>query len=223
MEGGSRMVPSRMLAVVLVGAWGAGGLATELVGVRGSFAQFATRIESTIGSTPVTLVLTGGALRQKAVFNIYAIASYVQEGRAVRSAGELAATDCPKQLHLVMERDVTGEQMTAAFTTAIRMGHPAPAFAPELDELAGLLRGRTIRTGDHIWLTHVPGVGLHCQVVGRGEHLIKNVRFSRAVWDVYLGEKNLGESIKQGLVSRLERDGRPPTASRSGRRDRVEE
>jgi hypothetical protein len=127
----------------------------------------------------------------------------VQEGRAVRSAGELAATDCPKQLHLVMEREVTGEQMAESFTAAIRMSHPAPAFAPELAALTGLLRGRTIRKGDHIWLTHIPGVGFHCHVVGQGQHLITNVGFSRAVWNVYLGEKNLGESIKRGLVSRL--------------------
>jgi hypothetical protein len=197
------MVPNRMLALVVVGAWGAGGLAAELVGIRGSDTRFASRIESRIDGAPITLVLTGGALRQKAVFNVYAVGSYVQEGRAVRSAGELAATDCPKQLHLIMERAVTGEQMAESFTTAIRMGHPAPVFAPELDALAGLLRGRTIRKGDHLWLTHVPGVGLHCNVVGQGDHLIENLRFSRAVWDVYLGEKNLGEAIKRGLVSRL--------------------
>ncbi|HEX8201505.1 MAG TPA: chalcone isomerase family protein [Isosphaeraceae bacterium] len=197
------MIPSRMLAVVLAGAWGAGGLAAELVGVGGSSTRFATRIVSRIDGAPVSLVLTGGALRQKAVFNVYTVGSYVQEGRPVRSAGELAAADCPKQLHLVLERDVTGEQIAESFTTAIRMGHPAPAFAPELGELTALLRGRTIRQGDHLWLTHISGVGIHLQLVGQGEHLIKNPAFSRAVWDVYLGEKNLGESIKRGLVSRL--------------------
>ena len=67
---------------------------------------------------------------------MYAIGSYVQEGVAIRTAGELAATDCPKQLHLVMERDVTGEAMAAAFTTAIRQGHPAPAFAPGCNRTA---------------------------------------------------------------------------------------
>lgn len=196
-------VPSRMLALVLVGVWGMGGLGAELVGISGSYTRFATAIEGRIGGAPVKMVLTGGALRQKAIFNVYTVGSYVQAGAGVRSAGELAALDGPKQLHLVMERDIPGTKMAETFAAAIRQSHPAPTFTPELDALARLLRDRTIKKGEHIWLTHVPQVGVHCHVVGQGEHLIKNVRFSRAVWDIYLGEKNVGEAIKRNLVSRL--------------------
>jgi hypothetical protein len=32
---------------------------------------------------------------------------------------------------------------------------------------------------------------------------IPNDKFARAVWEVYLGRKNLGSSIKTGLTSRL--------------------
>jgi hypothetical protein len=197
------MVASRMLALALVSAGGTNGLAAELVAVNGSRTRFASAIEGRIGGAPVRLVLTGGALRQKAIFNVYAVGSYLQEGAPVRTAGELAAADRPKQLHLVMERDIPGETMVEAFTEAVRLNNPAPAFVPELEALGRLLRPRTIQKGDHIWLTHVPQVGIHCRVVGKGEILIRNPRFSRAVWEIYLGEKNLGESIKQGLVSRL--------------------
>ena len=40
--------------------------------------------------------------------------------------------NAPKQLHLIFERDVDGEAMAQSFREAIGMGHPAPAFAPEL-------------------------------------------------------------------------------------------
>ena len=50
------------------------------------------------------MVLTGAALRQKFYFNVYAVASYVQEGAKPRTPEELAAVNCPKRLELVMER-----------------------------------------------------------------------------------------------------------------------
>jgi hypothetical protein len=192
-----------MLALTLVCAGGTGGLAAELVAVNGSSTRFATAIEGRIGDAPVTLVLTGRALRQKSVFNVYAVGSYVQQGAGVRTAEELAAIDRPKQLHLVMERDIPGEKMAEAFAEAIRLNYPAPAFLAELESFTRMLGSRTIQKGDQIRITHIPRVGVHCRVVGKGELLIRDLRFSRAVWDIYLGEKNLGESMKRGLVSRL--------------------
>jgi hypothetical protein len=93
--------------------------------------------------------------------------------------------------------------MAGAFRAAIRMNYAEPAFADEVTKLMQFLRTDTARKGDQIFLTHVPGVGLHCSLAGKAEFLIKDVAFSRAVWDIYLGKNNLGEGIKKGLVSRL--------------------
>ena len=65
------------------------------------------------------------------------------------------------------------------------------------------MQPETVAKGDHIYLSHVPGVGLHCRIIGKAEFVIKNPQFSRAVWDIYLGKNNLNEAIKKGLVSRL--------------------
>ena len=54
-----------------------------------------------------------------------------------------------------------------------------------------------------MWLTHVPGTGLHVLLVGKNGRYIKNPRFARAVWDIYFGPNNLGDPIKKGLTSRL--------------------
>src|SRR5947209_13160699 len=103
------MVASRTLAVALLVLGGAGVLAAELVGVSGSDTQFTTTMEATIDGKPVKMVLTGVALRQRLFLNVYAIFGYVQEGAKVRTPWELAAVDCPKRLHLVMERTVEGK------------------------------------------------------------------------------------------------------------------
>src|SRR5207237_865314 len=127
----------------------------------------------------------------------------VQEGAAVHSAEDLASADVPKQLHLVMERDVDGKTMASAFREAVRLNYAAPTFTPELDTLARVLEESSVKKGDHVWLSHVPGLGLHVRLPGKREVVIANSAFSKAIWEIYVGRNNVGESIKQGLTSRL--------------------
>jgi hypothetical protein len=178
-------------------------LAAEMVGVPGSSTKYPSEIESSVGGKNVKMVLTGAALRTKFIVNVYTIASYVQQDATVRTAEALATADCAKRLHLVMERTVDGKDMAEAFRAAIRMNHPEPEFNEEVNTLVQFMRSTSARKDDHICLTHVPGIGLHCSMAGRAEFLIKSVRFAQAVWEIYLGKNNLGESIKKSLVSRL--------------------
>ncbi len=198
-----KTLTGKVFALTVAALAAAAALAGDKVGVGGSGAQYDARIEATIGDKPVAMVLTGTALRKRVVFNVYAIGSYLQEGAGARSAEELAAADVPKQLHLIMERDVDGKEMAEAFHTAIRANHAAPAFDAELASLGEMMRAMAVKKGDHVRLTHVPKSGLHCDVAGKKQFTIDGVAFSRAVWEIYLGRNNLGNDIKKGLVSRL--------------------
>jgi hypothetical protein len=189
------------VAVVLLGVGRVS--AAELVGVHGSRIQYTTTMDITIGGKAYHLVLTGVALRQKFFLNVYTIGSYVLDGANIHSAAELAALDQPKQLHLVMERDVEGSDIAEAFSVAIRQNYPTPNFNDEVNSLILKIREIDFKKGDHIYLTHQPGIGLHCQVIGKGAFTIGNPDFSKAIWDIYLGPNNLGEGIKKDLVSRL--------------------
>jgi hypothetical protein len=194
---------SSWLAVGVLVLGAAAVTAVELVPVRGSDKKFTTTMDATLKGKPVKLILTGTALRQKLFLNVYAVGSYLLEGVRIGSPEELAATDNLKRLHLVMEREVDGRDMAEAFRKAIRQNYPEPIFADEVNRLVQALQSDTIAKDDHIYLTHVPGVGLHCNLAGKREDMIRNPNFSRAVWDIYLGKNNLGEGIKRGLVSRL--------------------
>ncbi|MBA4191905.1 MAG: chalcone isomerase [Planctomycetaceae bacterium] len=175
----------------------------ENVGVAGSDVLYPTAIEGTVGAKKMKLVLTGTALRKKVLFNVYTIGCYVQEGIAVSSPDDLCSKDCGKQLHLVMERAVTGAQMAEAFHDAIRQNYPKPAFDKEIAALSQKLRALELVKGDQVWLTTVPEVGLTISVVGKATIAIDSPAFAKAMWEVYLGKKNIGEPIKAGLVSRL--------------------
>lgn len=175
----------------------------DQVGVPGSSTTYSSTIQATVGGKSVKMALTGTAMRTKIIINVYAIGSYVQEGVSVRTAEDLAAANCAKRLSLVMERDVTGESLSDAFRAAIRMNYAEPTYRDEVEALVKFVRSTSMRKGEEILLTHVPGVGLHCNVAGKADFTVRNPAFSKAVWDIYLGQRNLGDAIKRGLTSRL--------------------
>jgi hypothetical protein len=177
--------------------------AGELMGVPGSSVRYPVEIDARVNGQGVPMTLTGVAIRKKLLFNVYAIGSYMQKGAAIKTAEDLVAADVPKLLHLVLERDVEGKDLAQAFQEAIRLNHPAPAFDAEIQLLSDLLRPRTIKKGDHLQLIHVPGVGLELVLNGKTETVIRNVGFARAVWQIYLGQKNISTEIKVMLTARL--------------------
>jgi hypothetical protein len=48
-------------------------------------------------------------------------------------------------------------------------------------------------------------VGLHFKRVGGEETLIRDVAFSKALWENYFGKHNVSEEVKSGLLSLLEK------------------
>src|SRR4051812_45011706 len=102
------MTFSRLSAVALLSLTLASfALSADLVDVPGSRdTKYPSEVSGPLGNTTVTMRLTGTAMRTKIILNVYAIGSYVQQDVKVSSAEELAAVDCFKRLHLVMERNV---------------------------------------------------------------------------------------------------------------------
>jgi len=187
---------------MLVPVLASGAPADDQVTVPGSKTTFPVRIEATVEGKPVKMVLTGTAMRRRLV-NVYAMASYVKEGVAVKTAEELATANCPRRLELVLQRDVTGKEMAEAFKTGIRINHPEPAFAEEMARLCKLMETQSLERHDRVVLTNIPDVGLHCTVGTKTEMLLKNARFANAIWEIYLGKMNISDDVKKKLFSRF--------------------
>ena len=86
-----------------------------------------------------------------------------------KSPTELASADVPKRLHLVMEREVAGKDMSDNIRAGIAANHPGE-FAEELKMLDDYCKKLTLKKGMHVRLTHTPGVGLsaRCASDARG-------------------------------------------------------
>lgn len=200
-----KLLVGTILLALLTAAFGGSLVAQDRVSVNGSRNEYPLAIETKIGDKQVKLGLTGAALRKRAFFSVYTIASYVEDGVPARGPEELAAKDCVKQLHLIMERDVGGRDMADAFLGAIRQNYAEPTFAEQLKSLSAFMQAQTVKRGDHVWLTHLPKVGLHCRIVGKTDVLIQDVPFAQAVWEIYFGKNNISDSLKRDLSARLPR------------------
>lgn len=176
--------------------------ADESVPVKGSNVKYPVAITATLGDKQFAQKLTGVAMRKKAFVDVYTIGSYVANEFKGKTPEELASADVIKQLHLVMERNVSGSDMAKAFETAIRANYGSE-FDADLAKLTGLIAQYDLNKGDQVWITHVPGYGLHFNLVGKRQEFIPGLKFAKAVWDIYLGPKNVGEAVKKGLTSRL--------------------
>jgi hypothetical protein len=194
---------ARALFIALSVCMGATALAGDTVGVNGSNVQYPVSKTATLGDKQFEQKLTGAGMRKKAIINVYTIGSYIDKEFTGKTPDDLACADCVKQLHLVLQRDVSGADMAHAFETAIRANYPKD-FDSELGKLTSMIRTHDVAKGDQVWITNIPGYGLHINLVGKKQEFIPGVKFSKAVWDIYLGPKNVGEAVKKGLVSRLE-------------------
>ena len=191
----------RFLATGTGGVLGWASVRLALAGT--SDAQFPASVVANFGGKPVRLTLTGTALRTKYWVRVYTVASYAQAGLRIGSPEALARLDAPKLLHLIFERDVDGTTMANAFRESIGRSFPAPNFATELGQLERYFVANPIKQGEHIRLTHLPGVGMGVQVNARPTVAIRGVAFAQAAWGTYFGPNHLGVALKDGLSSRL--------------------
>ena len=191
------------MAALVAGAILAPVAVADTVAVPGSSARFARAVPLPGSNPPAALTLTGVALRTKLVFNVYAIASYVQDGTPARTPEELARAEAPRMLHLVMERTVSGKDFLDAFRTAVAKTYPPEKFAAEFGQLAAVFGDRGAAAGENVVLLYTPGAGLRVQVVGKAGVTIPGGEFARAVWEVYLGPQPIDEEMKRGLVKFL--------------------
>ncbi|MDY3559363.1 chalcone isomerase family protein [Gemmata sp. JC673] len=179
------------------------GMAAEPVPVKGTSVAYAPTISATVKDKAVPLSLTGVGLRTKVGFDVYTVASYVQDGTRVQKAEDVAKTDTVRLLHLIMQRTVQPDDFIGAFRSAVGKSYPEGKFATEFTQLVNAIGKNAATKGDHVILLHVPGEGVRVQMGQKVDVTIKSPGFSQALWEVYFGSKPLDEGLKKGLVGSM--------------------
>ena len=149
------------------------------------------------------LKLTGTAIRKKIGLTFYRIGGYCEASACPTCADSLAAADVPKQLVLVMQRDISQTILEKSFSASFAENDPENQFTAESKLTLDHMVAAPMKKGQTVTITHLPGNGMTCQV-GDGEVLhVPNRAFAHMVWNVYMGPKGVCPTLRTGLVTRL--------------------
>jgi len=177
--------------------------ATSAVSAEGLFPE---EVETQIAGRSERMRLTGTGLRKKFGIKFFQIAAYCDDDVAPRNVDELAAADVPKQLVLVMQRDVAEWVLRRAFAEALARNDPDNKYPEKIETLLNHMTARPLHKGDRIVLTHMPQSGMACQVCDTSPIAVSDCEFAHLVWKIYMGPQGVCPDIRKGLGSRLAAD-----------------
>ncbi|HEX5092243.1 MAG TPA: chalcone isomerase family protein [Burkholderiales bacterium] len=166
-------------------------LAAEVAGVR-----FADQAQ-VAGSA---LRLSGAGVRQRFVFDVYAVALYVADPKADRVTQGGA-----KRVAIHMLRDVDADTFSKALADGMRANHDGAtmkALEGRIAELNAIMAAaKEAKKGMAIQLDWVPGSGTHVLLDGReAGKPIAGEDFYQALLRVWLGPKPVQGDLKKALL-----------------------
>jgi hypothetical protein len=197
----------RRLLLATAGLWGAlsstriaaqspsaVATATELAGVR-----FPPAVQ--LGGR--TLVLNGAGIRWRLVVRVYTAGLYLA-ARASTPEAVLGAAG-PKRLHVVMLRDIDGNDLGKLFTRGMQDNSSRAEFAKSIP---GTLRmaelfavKKRLAQGENFSVDWLPGQGTSILINGKlqGEP-IKEPEFFQALMRIWLGTSPADANLKDALL-----------------------
>lgn len=164
---------------------------------------FPVAVSAEIAGKKAEMKLTGHAVRKAFGLRFYKIGSYCCDTIAPINVDELAAADVPKQLLLVIERDVSEAVLARSFRETFEKNDPDSKFAAEIQTMLDYMSSSPLKIGEHVVITHLPKSGV--SVRGRNQEpiTVSNPAFATVVWNVYMGPKGVSKELRTGLGSRL--------------------
>lgn len=130
----------------------------------------------------------------------YLAALYVE--KAASSAGAVLGPDRPREVRLVMVKEVTRARFQEAAQAGFDKNTPSPSAelrAKEAQFLA-LVPGQV--AGDTLTFSYEPGVGTRLKGSKVKETVIAGKDFADALFAIWLGEHPVDDGLKQGLLGK---------------------
>jgi hypothetical protein len=146
------------------------------------------------------LALSGAGLREKFIFNVYAMALYVKDPKADRVMQPGA-----KRIAIRMLRDVDADTFTQALIDGMRPNHDAAtmkALEPRIAELSATMSQlKEAEKGMAITLDWLPAAGTQMTVDGKPAGApIAGEDFYQALLRIWLGERPVQDNLKKALL-----------------------
>ena len=149
-----------------------------------------------VGNT--NLVLNGVGLRTKFMVKVYVAGLYLTQKSS--DAAAILNADAPRRIVMHFVRDVSKSQLADGFTESFASNSPddAKALKPDVDRFLAALE--SVKDGDEIVFTYIPGKGTSVSIAGKDKLTVEGHAFSKLIFSVWLGPKPPNASLKKGLL-----------------------
>jgi len=149
------------------------------------------------------LVLNGAGIRYKFIIKVYTAGLYMA-AKATTPEAVLAAPG-NKRMHVVMLRDIDGNELGKLFTRGMQDNAPKEEFSkfiPGMLQMADIFSTRRkLNAGDNFSVDYVPGTGTQVLVNGKATgEVIKEPEFFNALMRIWLGTSPADRSLKDALL-----------------------
>ena len=158
-----------------------------------------------VGGSNATI--TGVGIRKKAIFKVYAIASYMDTSKSNKAADPYTQllTDGPaKQITMHFVRDVDAGKVREAFAESLKSNIPNYASSPAKKNAEDFLAAMVdMKNNGEIVLQWTQGGKLSVVINGQAKASFQDPVLARGVWSIWLGTSPISGDIKTGLVAKL--------------------
>ena len=146
------------------------------------------------------LALSGAGLRQRFIFDVYAMGLYVRDAKA-----DPILQPGPKRIAIHMLRDVDADAFTQALVDGMRPNHDTAtmqALEPRIAELSAVMASlKQAKKGMAIMLDWLPAAGTQMTVNGKpAGAAIAGEDFYQALLRIWLGPKPVQDDLKKALL-----------------------
>lgn len=152
------------------------------------------------------LQLNGAGIRYKAIFKVYTAGLYLPTKMGTPEA-VYGAVNGARRIHIVMLRDIDGNELGKLFTQGMEKNSPREIFAKSINgtiKMADLFsRRKKLAAGESFSVDWVPGTGTVILVNGKVElEPIKEPEFYTALMSIWLGPSPADGPLKDALLGK---------------------
>lgn len=159
-------------------------------------------LPDTITAGKEQLVLNGAGLRKKYFVKVYAGGLYLRTKEG--DAKKIINADEPMAIRMQFIYDgVSGKELVDAWNEGFAnatMGNTG-TIKESVDTFNSFFTEEA-RKGDVYDIIYTPGEGVHVSIKGKLMGIIRGLDFKKALFAIWLGEKPVDNSLKQGMLGK---------------------
>lgn len=147
-----------------------------------------------------TLVLNGGALREKYWFDLYVAALYLKNKNS--DGTKIIHQNDEMAIHIkLVSGKVTREKFLETVKEGFAKATAGKASKEEIKEFCAFFSDE-FKNGDKIHLDYIPNKGLQVKKNGIMRGSIPGLEFKKALFSIWLGNNPPDENLKAGLLGK---------------------